>query len=317
MSDLIASHIMGIALAADESAAPEWVQITPAGPDLPTRDGRRFSLRNPDAVIAASMASVVDLMIDVEHASETRPAQGLAAPAVGWIKELEARAGAIWGRVEWTAQAREWITSKAYRYLSPTFYHSKDGDMLRLKSAALVNNPAFEMTALASVQHPQMEKDTMDKSVLDALGLAATASAADVVTAIVALKGDVQTAIARADNPDPAQFIARAQYDATAEKLAEATATIEAQAAAQFDAAVDAGIEAGKITPAARDNYLAMASAIGLEAFSKQVEGMPRIVGAADTEEGEAAASAGLTPEDRLVAGAFDMSETDFAAAKK
>ncbi len=267
MTNTIASHALAVAVASEADQVPEWVQIFPAGPDLPARDGRRFTLHDPQAVIAASMDTSVDLMVDVEHASETRPKQGLDAPAVGWIKALEERAGAIWGRVEWTTQGREWVASRAYRYFSPT--------------------------------------------------LAATASAADAVTAIATLKGEVQTATARANSPDPAQYVAKAQYDATAAKLAEATAALEAQEAAKFEAAVDAGVDAGKIMPAARDNYLAMARSIGLEAFGQQLDAMPKIVGAADTKDAPATAQAGLSAEDRLVANAFDMSETDFAQAKK
>ncbi len=216
MTNIIASHALAVAVASEADQVPEWVQIFPAGPDLPARDGRRFTLHDPQAVIAASMDTSVDLMVDVEHASETRPKQGLDAPAVGWIKALEERAGAIWGRVEWTTQGSVWVASRAYRYFSPTFYHDEAGEILALKSAALVNNPAFETTALACAENIQTEKQTMDKSVLDALGLAATASAADAVTAIATLKGEVQTATARANSPDPAQYVAKAQYDATA-----------------------------------------------------------------------------------------------------
>ncbi len=319
MTNQIASHALSLAVASEGGQVPDWAQIFPAGPEISARDGRHFTLHDPQAVIAASTTSSVEILVDVEHASETRPQKGLEAPAFGWVKELQIRAGAIWGRIEWTAKAREWIATKAYRYLSPTFYHDESGEILGLKSVALVNSPAFEMTALARAENPQiqMEKNTMDKTVLDALGLAATASAAEAVAAIAALKGDVQTATARAENPDPTKFVAKAQYDATAAKLAEATAALEAQEAAKFEAAVDAGVEAGKIMPAARDNYLAMARSIGLEAFGQQLNAMPKIVGEADPKDATATAQAGLNAEDRLVASAFDMSETDFAQAKK
>ena len=69
----------------------------------------------------------------------------------GWIAALEARNGALWGKVEWTERGREaGTTSREYRYLSPVFLHSKDSPqrILQLLSAGLTNSPNLRMTAL-------------------------------------------------------------------------------------------------------------------------------------------------------------------------
>ena len=40
--------------------------------------------------------------------------------------------------------------AKEYRYLSPVFLYDAAGNVLKLESVALVNNPALELTAIAS-----------------------------------------------------------------------------------------------------------------------------------------------------------------------
>jgi phage I-like protein len=81
-------------------------------------------------------------------------------PAAGWIKELKADDSGLWGRVEWTATAREMIGRKEYRYLSPSFlFHPKTRQILRLKGAGLVHNPNLHLTALAS-QETDMPPET-------------------------------------------------------------------------------------------------------------------------------------------------------------
>lgn len=78
-------------------------------------------------------------------------------PAAGWIKELKAAAGGLWGRVEWTATAAEMIGRKDYRYLSPSIlFHPKTRQIMLLKGAGLVHNPNLYLTALASQETPML-----------------------------------------------------------------------------------------------------------------------------------------------------------------
>ena len=107
---------------------PEWVQLMPAG-ELHARDGRRWRLDDADKVIAETRRrnGGVDLVFDYEHQTDHAPRNGQEAPASGWIKELQARAGGIWGRVEWTAHAKARIEAREYRYISPVFRHTRAG----------------------------------------------------------------------------------------------------------------------------------------------------------------------------------------------
>ena len=66
-----------------------------------------------------------------------------------WIRELQARAGALWARVEWTARAAAMLKGREYRYLSPAFIHKPDGTVLRIEGAGLTNAPALPRPALA------------------------------------------------------------------------------------------------------------------------------------------------------------------------
>lgn len=132
--------------------APDWVHLLPLG-EVAARDGRRWLLDDPDAVIAAFSDGGIDLPVDYQHQNDTPPPQGGPVPAAGWIKELAFRTDGIWGRVEWTARAAEMIAAKEYRFVSPVIlFDPKSTAILRLKGAALVHNPALSLTALASEQ---------------------------------------------------------------------------------------------------------------------------------------------------------------------
>ena len=91
----------------ETAAAPEWIELLPAGVFY-GRDGRGpFRLDDPAAVIASTTALQMNagLPIDYDHATDFGAPEGRPAPAAGWIRELEVRTGAVWGRVEWTARA--------------------------------------------------------------------------------------------------------------------------------------------------------------------------------------------------------------------
>lgn len=131
--------------------APEWVHLLPEG-HMTGRDGRVFNLSDAEAVVAEFQAMGIDLPIDYEHQND-KPEAKLSGPvpAAGWIKELKAAEGGLWGRVEWTETAAEMIRRKEYRFLSPSLLvHPKTRQIVRVKGAGLVHNPNLFLTALAS-----------------------------------------------------------------------------------------------------------------------------------------------------------------------
>ena len=97
-----------------------------------------------------------------------------------------------------------------------------------------------------------------------ALGLADEAGEAEILEAAAAAGGD----------PDPDEFVPRAEFD----RLRETLARLETEGAeARATAAVDAAVKAGKVTPASRDWALGYArkDAAG---FAEFVEGAPAIL---------------------------------------
>ena len=127
--------------------APEWIQLLPAG-TFRGVDGRGpYRVAAPQAVIEASL-SAGKLPIDENHATEHAAKTGAASPARGWIVGMEARPDGVWGRVEWNPTGVQLMAEKAYRGISPVFYHLPNGNVLRIASAALTNKPNLPIASM-------------------------------------------------------------------------------------------------------------------------------------------------------------------------
>ena len=150
---------------------PELVQLIPYGV-IKGRDGRRFKMFNTKEVIAETIRrfnptgvqNTIDLVVDYEHQTDLSAENGKPAPAGGWIKELFDKGNAgLWGKVSWTARAKEFIQSRQYRFLSPVFKHDKDGNVLALLRAGLTNAPNLELKAFNSENLNFMEDSDVFK----------------------------------------------------------------------------------------------------------------------------------------------------------
>src|SRR5277367_2788298 len=180
------------------ASAPEWIELLPSGVFY-GRDGRGpFRLDDPAAVIASTTAMQMNagLPIDYDHATDFGAPEGRPAPAAGWIRELEVRSGAIWGRVEWTARAASSIVAREYRYVSPVFqFDPKDGLVTRLLRAGLTNNPNLHLTAIAAARTAAAGNETRDprmefptQELRDLLNLDIDATVADVIAKVRQLR---------------------------------------------------------------------------------------------------------------------------------
>lgn len=315
---------IALALNATADAVPEWIQLTPAGPAIEGRDGRRWNLSEPETVVAAFREYAADLPVDFEHATHIKGEKGEPAPAVGWIKDLEVRSGAIWARVEWTEEGARVVASKGYRYVSPVFKYRPTGQISTMVSAGLTNQPNLKLTALnkQDVEGGNQEEPAMNKAIFEALGLTEGASDDAVLTAINTLKTDEATARNRAETPDPQKFVPRADLDLAMNKIKGFEDADKARADAAITSAVDAAISAGKIAPAGRDFHVAACRADGgLELFQKMVDGMPEIAAPSGLDKDRpdtqtAANKMSLTDEELATCRALGMSAEDFAAAK-
>ncbi|MBN2740044.1 MAG: hypothetical protein JXR35_03985 [Rhodobacteraceae bacterium] len=311
--------LVGLALNFETGSAPDWVQLIPAGPQVVGRDGRAWAM--PDAqAVADRFDPAKEPQIDLEHSSQLLAPNGMPAPAVGWVKQLEVREGAIWGRVEWNAEGAAAITSRAYRYLSPVFTFSKGShEIQRIVSVGLTNSPNLEMAALNSAEQKETA-EMVDPTILEALGLKPTADTAAAVLAINAMKDEHQTALNSVKaGPDPEKFIPIADHQLALNRIAEFEEGEKTRAETEIGEAVDAAIAAGKIAPSSKDFHLAACRAEGgLERFQAFIGAAPVIAGKSDLDTKKpGAVLTALNAEEKAAALALGISEEDYATAKQ
>lgn len=313
---------VALALCFEGAAVPDWVQLTPAGPMLIGRDGRKWTLSDPQAILTAFNGSIrdgYDIPVDFEHATHLKGTAGEYAPAVGWLKEMEVRDGALWGRIEWNDTGRTAIASQAYRYISPGFHFNPQTlAVTRLVSAGLTNAPNFIMPALNREGQPS-ETDNMDPAVLQALGLTPTATAAEAVLAINRMKDERTIALNSAQTPDPTLFVPKADHQLALNRITAFETTEQTRRETEIIATVDAAIAAGKVAPASKDYHLASCRAEGgLERFTSFVGASPVIAPAGQLDGKKPALTnpAALTAEELAVCRMFGQTPEEFAAAK-
>ncbi len=132
-----------VTLLLEVSTIPEWIRVLPLG-RVELVDGREPFEVDWEALTAMVLAFQdrrVDLVVDYEHQS----LQGDRAPAAGWIKALEARDDGLWARVEWTAQAEDYLRHREYRYFSPVLRLDQETRKpTELLHVGLTNVPAIK-----------------------------------------------------------------------------------------------------------------------------------------------------------------------------
>ncbi|WP_051340943.1 phage protease [Azospirillum halopraeferens] len=295
-------------------AAPEWIMLLPAGGVVSGIDGRRWTLSDPARVVDAFRDRGLDLVVDWEHGSETRALAGERTPAAGWIQELELRDGAVWGRVTWTEAGRADIESGAYRYISPSFdFVRSTKEIARLTSVGLVHAP--NLPALPALNREEL----MDlKALCRELGLAETATMDEVLAAVRRTKSDLATATNRAETPDIARFVPRADYDtavARATNAEKALADVEAATLkADVDALIERGKAEGKISPATEDFYRAQCrDRAGVDRFRDFLKAAPKVLDPSPSIPGKPPAGDGtLSDDDRAVCRQMGFTEDDW-----
>jgi phage I-like protein len=274
-------------------------------------------LRNADAVVARFQADAADIPVDYEHATHIRAPLGLDAPAAGWIVEMQARDGALWARVEWTDDGAEQLRSRSYRYYSPAFLLDESGGIVGVPSVGLTNRPNLRVPALhrdgadtdpASI--PGDPSAMLPTALCTALGIPETATEPEACAAVDALKADRATALHRAQTPDLALYVPRADYDAVLHRLREqeerAAAAAAAELSRQIEDLIAQGLTAARITPATVDYHRAAAAAPGgLERLQAFVDAAPAVL-SPETRTGQPpAGTTALNADARAIMAAF------------
>lgn len=196
------------ALDTGTGTAPEWVHLLPVGA-VEGRDGRAWTLDDPQGLVSAFNAGKVDLPIDYDHQND-KPDPGRPrltrmgpVPAAGWIKDLKVATNGLWGRPDltnvWTARASELIGAKEYRTISPVFHTLKDGSITRLTGAGLVHKPNLELTALAAQEDAMTPEMTFMQRLATTLKLAPDADAETILSAL-------EEMMSKGAKPDPKDY---------------------------------------------------------------------------------------------------------------
>ncbi|MEP4767866.1 MAG: phage protease [Roseibium sp.] len=198
-----------IVLPASETNAA-WIKLLPAG-SFTCRDGRGPFHAGDSAALQAiltqteALLAATEMMVDYDHQSIFGAIEGVGgtAKAAGWIKSFEIRDDGIYGQVQWTEAASAAIKAREYRYISPLFAVEKTtSKVIALRNAALVNMPALDLEAIAARFSSSNTQDIPMEKIALALGLAETASEAEILAAIAATQ-NTHTAIAVAAGLEP------------------------------------------------------------------------------------------------------------------
>lgn len=221
------THLLSLHHAID-AASGDWLHLVPAG-TFQSSDGRGpFTVTDPEALIARSMAGG-KLVLDENHSTDLAAPQGNPAPARGWIVELQARQDGIWGRAEYTQAGKELVEGKAYRAISPVLAsHPKTGEVGRILRASLVNDPSLNLKTL---HHQERSMDFAAK-LRAALGLAADIDDAATLAAVTTLHA---TAAGAAAHLSAIAEAAGAAKDAKPAEITEAVKTLHAAKAGAKD----------------------------------------------------------------------------------
>ncbi len=296
--EFVALHALAAALPGD-GQVPEWVTIFPKSGVIETRDDRRFTI-DAEALISRFRADGVDLPVDINHSTHHASLSGARADAVGWIVDLKvAPDGSLLGKIDWLDEGRSLLLSRAYKFVSPDFFHTADRKATWLRSLALVTAPAIgNQQALAAAS--SMEPHCM-KNLAAALGVVSDASEDALVAALAA--GFV-------DKKVHDEVVA--QFSAVSKELGELKA---AERQGRVDALLEGALKEKKMLPAERGHYASLcATDAGFESVKSLLAARSAALPASGLDKKETPASGGLPSAAQLSLEADKMVKDGLAA---
>lgn len=287
--------------------------VLPVGPQTQPVDGRPLLTHDNAAIAASYNAKGRKAALDVGHLTEWTS----DAPAVGWIRELYVETdGSLWARCEMTADGQALIDGKKFGYTSPTLRLIDDGTgwtALSLKSLALTNNPALEMSANFTAETDDQDEDEVSptvtpaaveiaadsQAVADTQAPAAEASAEPAQAAETSLAA-APTAEAFAAAQDAVASLtaerdaARTEVTTLTTQLAALTAERDAArselaafnanaVACSIQAAIDQANVAGRAYPFEREMLTTYGAAQGLDKLNEYLSARPAATPGAST----------------------------------
>lgn len=181
VDELIACTTDGIKV----DGVPTEIKILPLGLVKTQKGDFNVDDESVDMIIKQFKDRQLDLVIDYEH----QTLENIQAPAGGWIKDIYKGDGCLIAKVDWTSKAKEYLTNKEYKYLSPVvIVRKKDNKATSIHSVALTNTPAIDgMYAIVNSNKVQLSKgetNMISKELALLLGLTETATEDEIKEAI-------------------------------------------------------------------------------------------------------------------------------------
>lgn len=271
----------------EDGAALQKVRLVKIGGNFLRGHNVEVTITNAEAaqIIQASLAhaGAQNLPVDYDHQLEYSAVQGTGgtARASGWIKNLTLiEDDGIYADIEWTAAAAAAISSREYRYISPTLMVNKNTKKVAfIKNAGLTNQPAIdglEILAASMGINPTKEENMDKEQIAIALGLEKGATPEQILAkakelgvqviaasaAVAAVKQNlgvdknanletITASIAKLKEPslkDGEMVVSASAFQEMQSQLVAITASANA-------AKIDDAVKAGKITPAQKPQY--------------------------------------------------------------
>lgn len=275
----------------------------------------------------------IDCVIDYEHASlfaKYAPDPRQAGKAAGFFK-TECRADGVFAtKVEWTKAGAESLANDEFRYFSPVVdYDENTRELMGIVNCALTNNPAMRglkrlVASMADDDEDEVPPPTETppmKTLLAALSLAPTATEAEGVAHVEALKNEkaaLLTATGKASLSEALGVVAAWKQGAEqAAVLSAKLAEIESKAkASELSSLIEGAVKEGKVAPAQKAALTAMGEK-DLEMLRAFLSAAPKVMPSVVAEPDKGAPStATLSAEDKQAAALFGISLEDFAKQK-
>ena len=202
------------------------VQICPIGEfENVSEDGQHLQLCDREALEHVAEMFDEPILVDFDHASD----EGTSTEAAAWIESLrfDGESG-LWGSFRFTDKGAEAISGRRYRFVSPVWNTDKNDRPEKLLRVGLTNRPQIGgkpiLNSVRKHKPPEVSPETpkenpeMDK-LKELLGLAPESSDEDVLSAVTALKGEVEAAKAQKAEAE-AEAFANANTEDETEKEA-------------------------------------------------------------------------------------------------
>lgn len=293
-------------------------------------------------------------VIDYEHQTLHKEANGQPAPAAGWMHGLRWVEGqGLFAQVELTERARALVAAGEYRYFSPVFEYARgSGEITRILMGALTNHPAIagmeavNLMAAASARFtPSTSKEptvNLLEKLLAAIGLPATTPEDAALAACTAIKAQADAArsalhldaSATADTvtaactslrsaastaPDPTKFVPVTVVQELQTSMAALSAR---QHARDAEDVIAPALQDGRLLPAeepwARDAAKTPTGLASLSALLKVRQPMAALTSTQTQGKAPAAQSGahGLSADELAVAAACGMTPEAYAKGK-